>query len=113
MNYEGGISLKELIEILEKQDQDIVLSIGLGCPHSYRGYYECLAFEPEKDVKVADMVKMVKKQMGVVHTGWKGGEYRMGLYTECYFAWHGDTGVALTKEVVHSFFVIAEKYLVR
>jgi hypothetical protein len=40
------VILGELIEALEKLPEDRVLPVGFDKPHSYRGYYNELAFEP-------------------------------------------------------------------
>ncbi len=51
------MNLIELIEFLEKQNQDIVVPMGFSNPHSYRGNYIDLAFEPKENVTVREMLK--------------------------------------------------------
>ena len=46
------MKLGELIEYLEKQDKDKVCPFGFYYPHSYRGYYEQLAFEPAYNITI-------------------------------------------------------------
>jgi hypothetical protein len=81
--------LIDIVEALEAADQTHVAPIGLGEPHSFRGYYEDLAFEPERNVSVAYMLANAKKAMGSTYSGWKGGEYVMGEYTECWISYEG------------------------
>jgi len=38
--------LSDIIETLEKYDPATIVPLGFGEPHSYRGYYDQLAFEP-------------------------------------------------------------------
>lgn len=87
--------LIELIEFLEKQDQDIIVPMGFNNPHSYRGDYSCLAFEPKKNVTIGDMLKDARKSIGSIHRGWKGGDYIMSEYTDVYLAETGKTGDAI------------------
>jgi hypothetical protein len=87
--------LKELIEILSKERHDKVLKLGFAEPHSYRGYYADLAFEPVENVTVESMLENAKQSVGKVFDGWKGGEFLMGEYTDCWLAEHGGTGETL------------------
>lgn len=84
--------LKELIEFLESQPADKVVPIGFSRPHSYRGYYECLAFQPKENVTCGEMLEDAKSALGKTFEGYKGGEYVMGEYTDVYIAEHGNTG---------------------
>lgn len=83
------VHLKELIEQLELLPQDGVLPFGFGEPMSYRGYYEELAFEPIENAKVSDMLAHAKSAMGKTFTGYKGGEFEMGEFSDCYIAEYG------------------------
>ena len=83
------IYLKELIEELEKMPKDKVLPFGFGKPMSYRGYYEDLAFEPTVDAKVGDMLRYAKSAIGKTFTGYKGGKFKMGEFTNCWIAEYG------------------------
>ena len=47
------MTLSELIEQLEKANPAAVVRNGFSTAHSYRGYYEDLAFEPATFVTVA------------------------------------------------------------
>lgn len=85
--------LKELIEALEAvEDKAAVLPIGFAGPHSYRGYYDQLAFEPAANVTVQSMLDAAKSAMGRTFTGYKGGEFVMGEYTDCWLADYGCCG---------------------
>jgi hypothetical protein len=86
------MTLSELIERLEKMPQDKVVPFGFGDPHSYRGYYDQLAFAPRESVRVADMLADAKSAMGKTFEGYKGGDYEMGPYTEVNIAHYGSCG---------------------
>ena len=101
MNWEGGMSLGEIIQELKKHDKSKHLNIGLYKPGSYRGYYECLMFEPKHNSTVGESLKSCQEANGKTYTGYKGGEYIMTTDTECYFAEYGATGVAITKPILH------------
>jgi len=86
--------LKDLIDTLKKEkNKNKIIKNGFGNPHSYRGYYDRLAFEPKENVSVADMLIDAKKALGKTYTGWKGGEFLE--YTEVYIAYKGHTGEEL------------------
>jgi hypothetical protein len=95
-NYEGGCSLGRVIFELERMPPEGKPSWGFKEPHSYRGYYECLAFRPAEDRTVGEMLADAKSAVGSFHEGYKGGWFEMELGTECYLANWGDTGVPLT-----------------
>jgi len=84
--------LQDLIEFLEEKDNDIVCPIGFAKPHSYRGDYSQLAFEPDEDVTVGAMLRDAKEAHGSTYTGWIGGEFTMGDYSSCYLANRGERG---------------------
>ena len=83
------IHLEELISELEKMPQDGIVPFGFGEPDSYRGYYDQLAFAPVKDAKVSDMLVFAKSALGKTFTGYKGGEYEMDGFTDCWIAEYG------------------------
>lgn len=85
----SGITLSDLIVELEKIDGNKIVKFGFGEPMSYRGYYEDLAFTPERDVKISDMLNYAKSALGKTFTGYKGGEYKMEDWTDCYIAEYG------------------------
>lgn len=87
--------LNELIDTLEAADQTLVLPDGFDSPHSYRGFYNELAFEPAYDITVADMLEAARDARGSSYEGYKGGEYKMTAYTDCWLAEYGHTGESL------------------
>ena len=72
-----SMDLGQYIELLEKADPDKKIANGLGNPHSWRGSYCELAFEPIGETTVGEMLAEAKKADGAEYTGWKGGEYLM------------------------------------
>jgi hypothetical protein len=87
--------LKELIETLDKaaeNDPDRVVPLGFGNPHSYRGFYEDLAFEPVRNTTVRQMRDWAHEALGSTYAGWKGGEFTMGQYTNVWLAEQGRCG---------------------
>lgn len=83
------IHLQTLIEELEKLPQDGIVPFGFGAPDSYRGYYSELAFVPMECSIISEMLDHAKSALGKTFTGYKGGEYTMGEYAECYIAEYG------------------------
>lgn len=84
-----------LIKFLEKCDPNIVVPMGFSNPHSYRGYYQDLAFEPTENVTVKGMLESAKSALGTTYTGYKGGEYLMDENCEVWLAQYGMTGEGL------------------
>ena len=50
------MTLGELIKALEAAPQDAVCEAGFSDPHSFRGFYEQLAFGRRDNTKVSDML---------------------------------------------------------
>lgn len=84
------MSLRDIIEILKKEDPTKVVKHGFDSPHSYRGYYEDLAFEPAENVTVASMLELAEGCIGRVFEGYKGGEYTMGEHSTVWLSQYGD-----------------------
>jgi len=78
------MTLSELIAALEAADPDVVLPLGFSRPHSYRGDYMDLAFEPTTDVTVGAMLADARSALGRTFQGWKGGDYTMDAWTACW-----------------------------
>jgi len=93
--------LKDIIEFLEKRDPNIVCKWGFNDSHSYRGSYESLAFEPTKNITVGEMLACAREALGSEHHGYKGGNYIMDGYTDCYLAEYGSTGEEIGKILLH------------
>jgi hypothetical protein len=87
------MTLGQLIETLEKvADKSQAVKLGFGRPHSYRGYYDQLAFEPKENVTVAEMLKDAKESLGETFMGYKGGYFTMDKYTDVWLANYGSCG---------------------
>lgn len=87
--------LYELINRLESEDLQKVVPMGFHNPHSYRGYYDELAFEPKEKVTVEEMLKCARRAIGKTFQGWKGGEYKMGKHTNVWLAEEGHCGESI------------------
>lgn len=81
--------LEDLIEELEKHDPQKVVPLGFCHPHSYRGDYSELAFEPKENTTIGEMLQAAKSALGATFTGWKGGEFTMKEHTNCYISEEG------------------------
>jgi hypothetical protein len=75
------MKLIDLIELLEKFPTDMRVAQGFGNPHSWRGSYDELAFEPVDDTTVGEMLAEARSAIGQTYTGWKGGDFLMTLGT--------------------------------
>jgi hypothetical protein len=85
------VDLEEIISTFEALDRDRVLPIGLCRPHSYRGYYCDLAFEVAYNVTVGEVVDMLRGCVGATFEGYKGGDYTMNGYSDCYISQYGSS----------------------
>lgn len=94
------MTLKELIEKLERIDPDRIAKIGFYRAHSYRGFYEQLAFSPSVNVSVRMMLESARGAVGDEFHGYKGGSYTMGPDTIVYLANYGETGEEITDELL-------------
>lgn len=90
------MTLGELIERLSREDATQAVPRGWTHPHSYRGYYEQLAFEPCGESTVGGLLDVAKSALGQTYTGYKGGNYEMGEYTDVWLADYGSTGDEIT-----------------
>lgn len=83
--------LGELIKILRSADPDLVIRWGFGAPHSYRGNYVELAFDPAENVTVGSMLTHAESALNKQFTGYKGGEFLMDEHTDVWIAnsWDG------------------------
>lgn len=86
------MGLGELIEFLKKYPRETAVPVGFGNPHSYRGDYADLAFEPVKETTVGVMLDAAESAVDAIYEGWKGGDYQMRLYTDCWLAVRGCRG---------------------
>jgi hypothetical protein len=92
------LDLGGLIAILEAvlaETGDRILPVGFNNPHSYRGDYTDLAFEPTCNERLVEMVAAARRALGATFQGWKGGDYTMTKTTLCWLANQG-SGVGET-----------------
>ncbi|GEM_PF-3444980 len=83
------MNLGDLIRRLEDEpDHDRVAPHGFANPHSYRGYYDQLAFEPARNVTIQSMLDCAISAIDETFTG-KGGEYVMDQDTTVWLALEG------------------------
>lgn len=87
------MTLGQLIDRLSQLNQDTELS--LGKPHSYRGYYSDLAFEPSEARKVVDVLLDAEQSLGKTFVSYKGGEFVMTESTPIWVAFYGECGERL------------------
>ena len=87
--------LKEVIEALENEDAALVVPKGFNSPHSYRGDYSELAFEPAENVTVGKMLQCAREALGTTYKGYKGGDFKMDEWTSCNIAEYGHCGEEL------------------
>jgi hypothetical protein len=84
--------LKDLIKWLEKQPPNTKVPVGFGHPHSFRERYADLAFVPIENTTVGQMLVTAKTALGSTYSGWKGGEFTMYEYSQCWLAEEGCDG---------------------
>lgn len=90
------LTLDILIDRLSQEDPNKTLKIGFTNPHSYRGYYEDLAFCVAENVTVGQMLADARSAVGTIYQGWKGGDYRMEEYSQVWLvSERGDNGESL------------------
>lgn len=89
-NKEFTLNFGMLIDILgnfclENSNKIDIEINGFGNPHSYRGYYNCIAFEP-KVTTVREMYESAIKVLDTEMTGYKGGGFLMDRSVGVYIA---------------------------
>lgn len=102
------MTLGELITALEAADPTLVVADGFTRPHSYRGYYNELAFEPAANVTVGQMLADAQSALGATYQGWKGGDYTMDEHTDCWIAEQGSTGDTIGPLLIHLMLAAAQ-----
>lgn len=83
------MTLGELILELSKLNKNLILPIGFSNPHSYRGDYYDLGFEPVQNQRVGDALEAVTSAVDQTYEGWRGGQFTMNVATNCWFAEEG------------------------
>lgn len=98
------MTLDDLLTLLGEADQALVLPHAFTTPHSYRGVYDELAFEPAENVTVGEVAAAAWSAMDETYTGHKGGEYTMTGDTPCWMAYEGSAGgEEITPELMAGF----------
>lgn len=87
----GELGLGGIIVRLERENPDRIIPFGWGEAESYRGYYADLAFTPKRNARIGDMLDIARAALGATFHGYKGGDYRMGEWTQCWIAQYGAT----------------------
>ena len=83
------LTLEQVISILKEYDKDSIVVDGFGEGDSYRGYYERVAFNPEKYVSIGSILKHAEKAVGTTYEGYKGGDFRMHKGSLCHVNSYG------------------------
>ncbi|MFD9004430.1 hypothetical protein ACFV0T_26315 [Streptomyces sp. NPDC059582] len=83
------MTLGELIAALETANPQQIVKHGFHNPHSYRGDYYDLAFEPTTNITVADMLEAARSAVGATYQGWKGGDFNMTAGDWCWLSEQG------------------------
>lgn len=85
------LGLGALIARLEREDQARILPIGFADPHSYRGFYMDVAFEPRRNIAIGEMLAAARSALDATFEGYKGGDFTMSEHTDCWIASYGRT----------------------
>lgn len=94
------MQLQDVIAVLRKAVEErgasYEVQFGFCNPHSYRGYYRELAFEPSGTTTIGSMLEAAEGADGATYEGWKGGDFTMSDYSDCHIAVEGDCGEELS-----------------
>jgi hypothetical protein len=90
------MTLGELISALDSMPPDAQVAFLIDA-HSYRGYYDDLAFEyhPDDTRPASDLLNECRAAMGQAFQGYKGGDFVMGKTTPLWVASYGCCGEKL------------------
>jgi hypothetical protein len=84
-----GNLISHLEEMEARLGADHVCVFGFANPHSWRGNYDELAFEPATGVTIATMLIDARSAVGNAYQGWKGGVFTMDESTPVHIAEEG------------------------
>ena len=88
------MTLGQFIDRLSQLPSDSEV-VAFESPHSFRGYYCDLAFEPiGGKMTVSKALEFARSAMGEIFEGYKGGEYQMGRNTPIWLAFEGSSNNA-------------------
>jgi hypothetical protein len=90
-----GQVMKYLNDMKSLHGNDVIVPGLSADSDSYRGYYERLAIEPGSGVKAIDLFVHLNMKLGTIMTGYKGGDFFIGMETLVHVAHWGDTGPKL------------------
>lgn len=93
-------NLGRLIEFLSSRNPETIVKNGFGAGMSYRGYYDCLAFEPVKNTTYGQMLEHAMAAMNTTYQGYKGGDFTMTGDTLVYIAEYGCCGDEINELVL-------------
>jgi hypothetical protein len=94
------MTLQDLIDGLKKLNPATIAPRGFHNPHSWRGVYAELAFEPtEGPVTVGEMLATAESALGQTYEGWKGGDFTMNGHTDVHIDYEGQYGGADVMEL--------------
>ena len=88
---QSQMTLGQMIDYLKTLDPNTEIQ-GFCSPHSYRGYYQDLAFEPIETEKVSVLLELCYDALGEEYEGYKGGEFIMHKNTPIWIASYGCCG---------------------
>lgn len=83
------MNLGSIIATLREEDPNLVMPIGFHNPDSWRGQYHELMFEPARNIKLGAVLHAAESANGATFEGYKGGDYTMGEYTDCWLSTYG------------------------
>ena len=85
MNFYNNLKLGELCDFDVDPSFIVIRSDNkksIGSLHSYRGYYDHLAFAPSNNIRtIGEVIEDAKMAIGKTFSGWKGGEFKMTINT--------------------------------
>jgi hypothetical protein len=104
------LTLGQFASVLEqaKWNGIIMIPFSITKPHSYRGYYEQMAFEifytPQP---IEDAISMVRSAIGNRYDGYKGGTFLMTDETLCHFSMYGtSSGSPVSTDVLNALAIL-------
>ena len=88
-------TIGELIDRLEQMPRDETVPGLRAEADSYRGYYEHVAIAPGTGVQAGTLLDLLRKKIGTMMHGYKGGDYMFDTGCRVFVANYGDTGPML------------------
>jgi hypothetical protein len=101
-------TLENLIDFLELQDKNLVVIHGFGNPHSDRGCYENVAFDPKDNVTIGEMIEYAKSAIGKTFEGYKGGQFKMSPLTKVSIGFKDEAGTPLTYTMLYNWLSLSQ-----